>query len=289
MSKRSFLDQGRPVHEPAKAAQTFGYTEQRVLGVDTSDRTVTAIVSTAAVDSYREVVLPEAFENRLPDRFNKNAPLIAGHTYHAEDGSPGKIGEWVEMGVRDVPGVGRALVGKAKIFSGYKLADDCWQIIRQSRSIAFSVGWLTHAWEPREFEVDGKKQKLRVYTDVELVEVSFVTVPANPEAVVQASIAARSSPGWDFAQSLGEPQLTLERLIRQNEAMTEQLKTVLNLVNALAGKIDEDLSAEPGGKLHELVLNTIRLEQRRGHQGGEADGVQPKGVGNHPALQYLGL
>ncbi|MEL7087658.1 MAG: HK97 family phage prohead protease, partial [Planctomycetota bacterium] len=190
--RKHILPDGQLSTEPVAQSRTFGFAEHRVLGVDEEARTIEAVVSTAALDSYRESVLPEAFAKRLPDRFNKNAPLIAGHVYHAEDGTPGKIGEWIEMGVRKVPDIGMALVGKVKVFDdSTDLARNCWNVMRQSQSIAFSVGWLTHASELQDRTIDGAPQSVRVYTDVELIEVSFVTVPANPEAVVQARIAAQ--------------------------------------------------------------------------------------------------
>jgi len=281
MSKRQYImPNGSLVEAPAPRSKTFAFLEQRILGLDLEARTIEAVVSTAALDSYRESVLPGAFTKRLPSRFNKNAPLIAGHVYHAEDGTPGKIGEWIEMGVREVPGLGMALVGKAKIFKGYPLADTCWQIMTQSQSLAFSVGWLTHAWEMQERTEDDKTFKVRVYTDVELVEVSFVTVPANPEAVVQASI---------------EAQRDSERQSSSADAIAKALANIDARLTGMAKLIDtitSDLDVEPGSKLHELVMSTCRQMQGCGlHDGDGLDGAQDESgdAGGHPAMKYLGL
>jgi hypothetical protein len=52
---------------------------------------------------------------------------------------------------------------------------------------AFSVGFLVHGWELRRFEDEetGEPYKARVFTDVELIEISAVAVPANREAVAK--------------------------------------------------------------------------------------------------------
>ncbi|MBB6429215.1 HK97 family phage prohead protease [Algisphaera agarilytica] len=271
-NRTHILSNGKLADAPEVKSKAFGYTEHRILSVDPETRTVEAIVSTAALDSYRESVLPEAFAKRLPDRFNKNAPLLAGHVYHAEDGTPGKIGEWTEMSVKTVEGVGKALVGKATIFSGYELADTCWMIISQSKSVAFSVGWLTHASELREMDVEGQKTKVRVYTDVELVEVSFVTVPANPEAVVQASIKAQR----DVTVAWGAPEELAQFMADWNQRFDQLTQSIEEL--------QADFDFEPGSKAHELVRHTIRQMRSSGHQEADDGGVPPT---SHPVLEHL--
>jgi hypothetical protein len=49
-----------------------------------------------------------------------------------------------------------------------------------------SVGFITHAFEMREMEFDGSTQRVRVFTDVELIEISAVAIPANRESLIRS-------------------------------------------------------------------------------------------------------
>lgn len=251
---RQFLTDAGVTSEPIVGARTAAFAEHKLLGVNTEARTVEAVVSTAALDSYRESVLPSAFTRRLAARWNRNAPLIAGHVYHGADGTPGKIGEWVEMGVRQVPGIGEALVGKCRVFEGTQLADDCWAVMRQSSSVAFSVGFLTHAWEQRQMQVDGSEQSVRTYTDVELIECSYVTVPANPEAVVQATLDGMRQAG-DLLSDLATEERTAGSTVADLVAEVAELRELVTQIN-------NAFDFAPGSKAHALILETLRAEGR---------------------------
>ena len=148
------------------------------------------MLSTTTIDRYGDSLVPDGFD--LTD-FKRNPVLIANHQYGGPEGSPGSVGRWVKIGVEDVKGVGRALVGTCEFMRDDDLAERWWQRFVQGVAAAFSVGFIVRAHELREIEVGGKATRVRVFTDMELLEVSCVTVPANPDAVVlAASVAGRS-------------------------------------------------------------------------------------------------
>ncbi len=48
---------------------------------------------------------------------------------------------------------------------------------------AFSIGFIAKEWEFSEKEINGKARRIREIKDIDLVEISIVTTPANPQAV----------------------------------------------------------------------------------------------------------
>lgn len=183
------------MREVAAEPEDRGLTIMEVKGVDEKKREVTAILSTASVDRYGEKVLPSAFAKSLP-RFMRNPKFLAGHRYATIDGSPTSIGHWTQMQV-----TGDALVGTAKFLPpGDTLADKWFYRFVHGAQRTFSVGFITKASELREADVDGAKKVIRHFTEVELLEVSAVEIPANADALMRAASA------FDFGAAIeGEP------------------------------------------------------------------------------------
>jgi len=212
--------------------------ESRVLGVNAESRTIEALVSTATIDRYGEIVEPKAFAKHL-ETFRKNPVLLASHQYAGFDaGQATVIGHWSNMRITD-----DGLVGTAH-FANTQLADEYWQLYRDGHMKAFSVGFRVHAWEMSEVETEDGKRKVRVFTDVELLEVSAVAVPANPDAV----LIARAFPRSD-ATGKGP----------DGEAIREQLKQFID--EAVREAVSEKLKAEIGTDLYELIYIVIEASK----------------------------
>ena len=139
--------------------------------IDPNERTITALVSTAAIDRMDEVLDPEGADLK---NFRKNPVVLWAHTY-------------------DMPPIGKALwiknskdglLSKVK-FAPTAFADEIFGLFKEGFLKAFSVGFLPRKWTSPETKSD-KKEPRRVYTDWELLEYSAVPVPANPEALALA-------------------------------------------------------------------------------------------------------
>jgi len=239
--------------EPAKgdSACSIG----RVKGVNESDRTVEAVVSAPTVDRYEEIVVPSAFKKWLP-LFMENPVLCAGHQYVGIDaGEPTVIGSWKSMEVVGDDETG-SLVGVCQ-FADTPLAQRYWELYRSGHMKAFSVGWLTHEWQWREYELgDGVSKKIRVFTEVELIEVSAVAIPANRDALVrQASFLASAGKSHDPVSS-GQGHIDVSQLAQEvARHLTPQInQTIKNTFNA-----------EPGGELHVLMQDILDMQAERGH------------------------
>ena len=261
LGERPFLgNQGELLDSPAKGCRSLAFGEVREVNVER--REVTAILSTPAVDRYEEVVLPSAYLKRL-DRFKTNPVLCANHVYSAADGSPGVIGVWTEIEVRRVPGVGEALVGTCRFMEDDELAEKWWQRYRQGVAKAFSVGFLIHSYEVRSMqdEEGGKEKRVRTYTDVELIEVSAVTIPANPEAISLAVTA--SARGGVMPSSVLDPDTIGDDTAPSNRELRKQIaRHVRPVVREVIGKelrpaLREVLNTDPGGEMSNFIQDVI--------------------------------
>lgn len=151
------------------------FTKAQIVDKDVANNSFTAVASTARVDRHGEIVSPEGWNL---EAFKQNPVLLWSHDHTIPAiGRATKI--WVE-------GFGE----QAKLmFSGV------WQTVTEEGKAAaqlvadgilnsFSVGFLPS-------EMEGNK-----YTEQELLEISLVNVPANPDAMMLAYKSLRDN-GFD--------------------------------------------------------------------------------------------
>lgn len=147
----------------------------------------TIVASTPAVDRDNEVILPRAYKASLKGYLKTNPVILYMHDMwkpavgkavagRVEDDALRLEMQWAETAVAqelkylyDEGFMNTFSVG----FIPQKAITDPNEIMRELRKL----GW--------EFDDDQTKLPWRVYTEVELLEVSAVTVPSNREAVMQ--------------------------------------------------------------------------------------------------------
>jgi HK97 family phage prohead protease len=187
-----FLDPARRDHEPRQGQ--IGHKHMTLKGVDEKTRQAHFLCSTGQVDRYGESVDPEALKAAIPD-FMTNPVFVAGHVYSTPSGEPTVIGHWVKLWVSP-----DGLEGIAQFDDVDPLAQRYWNHFAKGNLRAVSVGFLTRGWEMREMKMaDGQARRVRVFTDIDLVEISAVTIPANPAALIRAA-------GLGLAQDGGQGQ-----------------------------------------------------------------------------------
>jgi len=136
--------------------------------IDEKNRSFWAVASTDVPDRFGDVILQEGW---VLDKFKKNPVIPWGHDYSKPPVARAKEiyvegGQLIFLAEFPKPG-------------SYDLADIVWELYRQGFLKAFSVGFIPLEWEPNEHGgITYKKQ--------ELLEISAVTVPANPEALMLA-------------------------------------------------------------------------------------------------------
>jgi len=183
-------------------------------GVDLAGRTVDGVASTINIDRDGEIILPEAFARTLPTFMASNAPFLAAHTHRGTGGKPTQIGWVIE-----------ARITKAEVICKFRFAlgdtaEDWWKLASdpKGKGIAFSIGFYPRRWVygaaedlAREFpqirpilQAAGLKDddRLRVYTEIELLEISGVPAPSNREAI--QILQAKFAKAFGYDQAEGE-------------------------------------------------------------------------------------
>jgi HK97 family phage prohead protease len=125
------------------------------------------IASSEALDRYQEVVKVDGV---ILDNFKNNAPLLWGHNLGlGTEERP--IGAIIEVAVQD----DKTLRGKAVIHNITELAREVGQLVRRGFLRAVSIGFIP------------LKMEGNVITEWELLEISVVPIPANPEALITSA------------------------------------------------------------------------------------------------------
>ncbi len=186
--------------EPQKLANG-AYVKQFIATdviVDTDERTVTATITTSAVDRFGEVVVSGGANL---DNFTKNPVVLWVHNSH------------------ELP-VGRALwlrKTKNKIVAKIQFAtkevnefaDQVFQMYKEKFLKAFSIGFIPDFDEMRAPKPEDIKKNpewaaaRRIYFKWELLEFSAVPVPANPEALAKAVKAHELNASPELLKQLG--------------------------------------------------------------------------------------
>jgi len=143
--------------------------------IDQKARQIRVLASSTALDRYNERIVPEAFRDSI-SAFMMNPCVLAAHAHRLDDGQPPVVGSVVKIWI-DAKGLWAIIQ-----FAETELAETYWQLYSHSHMRAVSVGFLPLKYEDGEEE----GRRVRIYTEVELLEISLVAIPANPEALVRS-------------------------------------------------------------------------------------------------------
>lgn len=140
-------------------------------GKDLGENELIMIGSTAGIDRDGESIDPTAWDLK---QFKKNPVILPQHDYRKP-----AIGK-----AKDVKMVDGKLTFKIEFpEDGVNPEADIYRKLYKSGFMnASSVGFIGKEW----VDGDGKKSPFRKFTKVELLELSLVSIPANPEAITQA-------------------------------------------------------------------------------------------------------
>jgi hypothetical protein len=147
-----------------------------VKGVDNRGRTVTAVISSGEIDRDGEIIDPAAIEAAWPS-FMRNPVLLAAHQHRLSDGKSPVIGK-ILSGKRS----GNEFIAEVQ-FSTTPLAEEYWTLYRDKTQRAFSIGFIGKKWETQV--IDG--QRVKVWVEIELLELSAVPVPSNRDALSKSA------------------------------------------------------------------------------------------------------
>ncbi|MHC1624540.1 MAG: HK97 family phage prohead protease, partial [Methermicoccaceae archaeon] len=146
------------------------FTLAEVKEVNEEERSLVGTASTEVLDRDKEIIKTDGWEL---DNFRKNPVILLSHEYRQPP-----IGKalWVK---KDKNG----LKFKAQ-FAKTQVAEEVFQLYKDGFMRAFSVGFIPKEWE--EGNPEDEKGPRRIYTKQELLEISAVSVPSNPDALITA-------------------------------------------------------------------------------------------------------
>lgn len=161
-------------------SKIFKIANVEIKNVDKEKHTVEVIVSTENKDSDGDIILATAF-NKNMKRYKSNPVLLNSHNYRDVQNIIGKALN-LKSSEKGLKAVFEYLVGK-----GNPAADWAFKLA-ESGIAAFSIGFIGKDYEwIREKREDGTEFITgRKFKEVELLEISQVTVPANKDAVLEA-------------------------------------------------------------------------------------------------------
>lgn len=180
-----------------------GFTEA-LQDITEDERTATFVASDETVDRYGDIVSVDGWDLK---NFRRNPMFLWMHSQYQPIGTVKKIG--VE---------GDKLLATVKFFDAgdSKMADDLWKLVKKRKLRAVSVGFTVKSDEDIEAIRDENERVTGFrFLRQELLELSLVSVPANPNAL-------------QVARSMGLPEdlisqaLPLDALVRDEQVKARQ-------------------------------------------------------------------
>lgn len=203
------------------------------------DRTISAVASTNAIDSYGEIVDNHSW--RL-DRYLKNPIVLFAHNSRALP-----IGYAKTVTAND--GALRVVI-KFATAAANPMAEQVWQLLQEGMIKGISVGFVPGSVVSEKR--DGKD--VFVLKDCELHEISVVPVPANPEALV-----GRSSSGTPAPRPTAPASADDARAAAYREAGLAHQRRVQETVDAMPKPTSANPHATHGGvELGRLIEDETR-------------------------------
>ena len=170
-------------------------------GISEKDASLFAFASTGDVDRDNEIIDPGAFTETLQE-YRKNPVVLWAHQHFNPP-----IGKSLSEQVRD-----DGLIFQPQFaVKENPQAALVWGLYKGGYLNAFSVGFIPGVYEERE----SKDAMVRVYTQVELLEVSAVPVPSN-----RGALALRSITGMNDLRTLAQKEL-IEALTKYDIEMAK--------------------------------------------------------------------
>lgn len=225
----------------------------QVKGIDTEGKRVTGVLaSSGSLDRDEEIILPEAW--RL-EAFKRNPIFLFAHASRSAD--PQNILGRVENVEKTTAGLVADFAYDTDI--NPKAAMVFAQVQRGTLR-AFSVGFVPRAWvterSPRE-HLDALPEHARkaletgkayvVYTNVELIEISQVPVPSNPDAMIASVKAARLAELKHMEEEMSKPadaseqpgRHDLPELVAKMEQVAERLEKATDAADKAAERLEK--------------------------------------------------
>jgi hypothetical protein len=245
----------------------------------TDSRILRGRASTINLDRDDEIILPSAFASRLGRFTGGHRPMLGNHDWWPRTPRPSQVG-WVreiEITGTDIP--------CAFLFALTDPAEEWLKLGKDPKGfgIAFSIGFTPIRWvfgsvvdlvaqfpeiaEPLRQAELSDDAKIRIYTEIELMEISCVGVPSNREST-QILAAAFGGKG---------PQEILETLAGLDQRVTDAMKKIDILIDSWASAHGEYTAAKEAITALYDELIDLFPDYVNPRPGGERSAVRDRG------------
>jgi HK97 family phage prohead protease len=169
-----------------------------VKGGDANKRQIEAIASAPSIDRDGEIISIEALKAALPG-YLRNPVILASHVHKTDTGNSSVVGKCVAARV-DSAGLHITVE-----FAKTALGEEYLGLYKDKHQRAFSIGFMPIRYEDRQI----KGNLVRVFTEVELLEISCVAVPSNRDALSKSAkrkagfVGRKRQTAWDVLNGPG--------------------------------------------------------------------------------------
>jgi HK97 family phage prohead protease len=174
---------------------------------ETEDRTVRFIASDESVDRYGDVIAADGWQLK---NFRDAPRFLWNHDYNAP------IGSVPEIEVKGTRLLARAKFEAKGIFR--ELSDSLWEMVKAGLLNTVSVGFTVGNEKGVDYDYiydDAERVTGYRYLRPELLELSLVTVPANPNAVALGRSLERAG---KVSETLLRQALLLDASVREQQS-----------------------------------------------------------------------
>jgi HK97 family phage prohead protease len=220
---------------PAKLERDFNQRHMFALVKDVAadnPNLIHAVISTDEIDRYDEVVEPAAIKAALP-AFLTNPVVLGCHQPRLANGEPPVIGNVLPESIR----IGEHQIDADILFDDDELSAKYARKYNKKVMRAFSIGFKPLKGEQKEIS----SKRTWVWTEIELLEVSAVAVPANRQALARAmGFSLNEDIYHDILDAIQkeEPNNLLQAIL---QIMHEDMNRLGELFNQLKKALSEDI------------------------------------------------
>jgi len=240
--------------------------------LEVGNTVISGYASTKTKDRYEDIVNPDAFTKTIQNEYRKNPIILFGHNHSRPIGkavwlSIDEKGLYIESIIKDPQ-------------------EDVNELIENDILKGFSIGFIPKKIEYRDKDgnvLDPKKEEdrrriwwedgiKRIITEVDLVEISVVSVPANPDALftIEKSLA-------NYFNSLNHKDMKKKNLLdtetkeEENVTPAEEGEAPENETPAEEGTEENASEEKPEGEEAEEVNEEEKEEEAEGEGEGEKE------------------
>ena len=241
-----FLNPKRIYNVLVISQASFEYVVKSTI-TDDEQRIIEGFATVQVIDRDSEILDVDSIAKSF-EQFMKNPVLLLHHDLTKP------VGRVLDYEIRMKNGA-KGIWIRAQIAKGTKEADETWSLVKQGIIKAFSIrGRIGTAKTAKQ---NGKRIRIAEITD--LLEVSLVSVPANPEALIEVVLKSLGQLKEENSVDQKEIQKSLVGL--KDELKKEFEETIEKRFSVLESKIEEIVKKLDVGKVEEQPSDKERAPE----------------------------